>query len=125
MAQSEELKTAGTDELEGDDPRRPSENPAVARCIRAWHRAQRKESAAGGSDYKSSCAGNIAYLRAVPPLQGFKNIRDFIACVTFAAMTEVIRHKDAAHLLAAAKLALAALPQEPSTAGQQPSKGGK
>jgi hypothetical protein len=114
MAQSEELKTAGTDELEGDDPRRPSENAAVARCIRAWHRAQRKESAAGGSDYKSSCAGNIAYLRAIPSLAGYENIRDFIACVTFAAITEVIRHKDADHLLAAAKIALAALRQEPS-----------
>ncbi|MGA2753445.1 MAG: hypothetical protein ABSE53_06725 [Terracidiphilus sp.] len=115
MAQSEELKTAGTDEPETDDPGRSGENAAVARCIRAWHRAQRKESAAGGSDYKSSCAGNIAYLRAIPPLAGYENIRDFIACVTFAAITEVIRHKDADHLLAAAKIALAPLPQEPTT----------
>ena len=114
MAKSEELRSAGADEPETANPDRPSENAAVARCTRAWHRAQKKESSNGGSDYKSQCAGNIAYLRAVPPLQGFENIRDFIACVTFAAMTEVIRHKDANHLLAAAKIALAALRQEPT-----------
>ena len=114
MEVSEELKTAGTDELEADDPGRSSENAAVARCIRAWHRAQKKESANGTSDYKSQCAGNIAYLRAAPPLSGYQNVRDFIACVTFAALTEVIRQKDAAHLLAAAKIALAALRQEPT-----------
>src|ERR1035441_4679770 len=70
-------------------PSRSSENAAVARCIRAWHRAQKKESANGSSDYKSQCAGNIAYLRAVPPLSGHQNVRDFIACVIFAALTEV------------------------------------
>ncbi|MGA2443206.1 MAG: hypothetical protein ABSH08_19810 [Tepidisphaeraceae bacterium] len=114
MAESEKPKTAGADEPETANPGRSGENAAVARCIRAWHRAQRKESAAGGSDYKSSCAGNIAYLRAIPSLAGYENIRDFIACVTFAAITEVIRHKDANHLLAAAKIALAALRQEPA-----------
>ena len=35
MEVSEELKIAGTDELEADDPGRSSENAAVARCIRA------------------------------------------------------------------------------------------
>jgi hypothetical protein len=125
MAKSAEPKTAATDTLEPANPGCPCENAAVARCIRAWRRARRKESANGGSDYKSECVGNIAYLRAVPPLRGFQNIRDFITCVAFAAATEMIRYKDAAHLLAGANIALAALLRTRQPSGRSRRKKGE
>jgi hypothetical protein len=109
MPKSEELKTDEDHEPQAADPDRPSENAAVSRCIRAWRRAQKSASANGLSEYKSGCAGNIAYLRAVPPLDGYENIRGFIACIAFAVMTEVIRQKDSEYLLAAAKVALGTL----------------
>ena len=59
---------------------------------------------------------NEAFLAAMPPLSGHQNICDFIACVTHAYMWEIIRHQQAEHLFAAAKIALSALRLEPEPA---------
>lgn len=103
------------DELDDDEdgPDRPSDNPAVHRCIRAWNRAYRKAINDAESDYNAKRTADRAYLNVMPPLSGFENIRDFVACVTYASVTDGIRHRDAEHLLDAAKVALGALRHQP------------
>jgi len=100
---------AKLNDIEGVD--RPAENPAVLRCIRAYNRAFKrclsKDPAATSEDAQND--GRGAYLRAMPPLAGIKNIRDFIACVTFALLTEVIGPEQAENYFGAARVALGAI----------------
>jgi hypothetical protein len=110
---TEALSAVNAGKAEADAPERPIQNPAVARCLRAWQRAYKKAINDDEDDYYAKCAGDRAFLRCMPPLSGFDNIRDFIACVTYAVVIGVVRHKDADHLLAAAKIALATLRHRP------------
>jgi len=101
----------------GQESGHPSENAAVARCIRAFQRAYKKEFASLDEDdskYPAEKAGREAYLRALPPLSGHQNICDFIACIAYADLTGIIRHRDAQHFLESAKIAVAAR-REPSS----------
>jgi hypothetical protein len=71
-----------------------SEIPAVQRCLRAWQDAYDKRIktlAKGETDFEARWAGREAYLCALPPLSGYENIRDYIACVMHAL---VIRSAD-------------------------------
>jgi hypothetical protein len=113
---TEALSTIEADKPEPNTLERPTQNAAVARCLRAWQRTYKKAISDDEDDYQAKCEGDRAFLRAMPPLSGFDNIRDFIACVTYAVVIEVVRHKDADHLLAAAKIALATLRHQPGTA---------
>ena|ERR1700729_3106281 len=93
------------------------QNEAVDRCNRAWQRAYNKEVADIDEDestWPAQKAGNHAYLRAMPPLSGYQNICDFIACVAHALVIEAIGAKDSERLLAAAKIAVVALGREPA-----------
>jgi hypothetical protein len=118
MSEPEKEITAeetGNEESEEQSPDRPSDNPSVSRCIRAWNRAYRKklhELDEDESDYEAKEAGKRYFLRAMPPLAGYQNITDFIACVTFAELAEIIRHSEAQNLFDAVKVALGALRQE-------------
>ena len=111
MAKSAELTTSEANNSTGPD--RPLDNAAVARCARAWSRAYKKAIEDGESDFKSECAGNEAFLNAMPPLAGRENIRNFIACVAEAALLKVLRQKDVTQLLYAAQVAIGAAGSEP------------
>jgi hypothetical protein len=104
-----------SEEPESEHPDRPSDNPSVARCIRAWNRAYHKklkELDEDEDDFEAEEAGKRSYLRAMPPLAGYENIRDFIACVTYAEVAELILPLNAARYLEGAKVALGALRHE-------------
>ena len=111
-----ETERPESEELEEKYPDRPSDNHSVARCIRAWNRAFRKkldeEDEEEDTDYEARKAGKDYYLRAMPPLVGQENIRDFIACVTYAQIIDILIPRDAESLLAAAKIALSAARHE-------------
>ena len=100
-------------------PRTSSDNSgskAIARCMRAWNYAYKKEAAdldEDDNDYDAKQAANEAYLRATPPLCGYKNICDFIACINFASMTDIVSPTKAQHYLANAKIAISALCHQP------------
>ena len=98
-------------------PDRVTDNAAVGRCIRAQQYAFKKADDEGESDFHAETAGNRAFIRSMPPLTGPSNIRDFVACVTYALLTGVIPHRDSTHLLAAAKVALAVVRCESKPAG--------
>jgi len=112
MVKPKETMTEEPEESEesvSECPDRPSENPTLARCIRAWNRAYHKKLDEEETDFEAVEAGNRAYLRAMPPLAGDQNIRDFIACIAFASLTKLILQPTADHFLAAAKVALGTL----------------
>ena len=91
--------------IETNIPFAAATNPAVARCVCAWIRVNKAERAKGKSKFEASCAGNRAYLDALPPLSGEENIRDFIACVTHAIISDIIRDDTGTKLLYAAQVA--------------------
>jgi hypothetical protein len=125
MIDSAELST---DESESEVPDRLTENDAVARCVRAWRITMKNECAEldeDDSDYDAKEAANAAYLHALPPLSGYQNICDFIACVSNGSMVGAIRQKDAEHLLASAKIALCALRFDPKPAAAAPRRPGR
>ena len=125
MTEAAELATDESEEESQDEstteaPNRLSENNAVAECLRAWHITMENERAKLDEDDSEDDAekeANEAFLAAMPPLSGHQNICDFIACVTQAYMWDIIRHQQAEHLFAAAKIAMSALRLDPQPAG--------
>jgi hypothetical protein len=91
--------------IEANEPIAASANPAVARCLDAWARANKAERAKGKNRSESSIEADSAYRAAMPPLSGQENIRDFIACVTHAMIVHIFRDDTATKLLYAAQVA--------------------
>jgi hypothetical protein len=138
MAESDELTPDEIEEFAGLTQQeiyeelsdRPSQNPAVFRCTRACNRAAKKKRAEIGTDEDAEVIVAIAakskYLRSMPPLDSWENIRDFIACVTFAEVVGLILHYEAENFLDSAKVALAAIrlqgkrPNQPKRLGHRP-----
>jgi hypothetical protein len=108
----EEFKELTREESDDDPADRPSENPSVRRCIRAWNLAFNKAMAEDDDTDAAELEAKSAYLRTMPPLAGFENVRDFIACICYAQIAELIQNYEAVNLLASAKVALAAVRQE-------------
>ena len=88
-----------------NEPIAASANPAVARCLDAWARANKAERAKGKSKGDAEIAADRAYRDAMPPLAGQENIRDFIACVAYAMIDHIILADKGAKLLYAAQVA--------------------
>jgi hypothetical protein len=89
-------------------------NPAVARCMNAWTRTYKEERAKRKSDFEASQQAEKAYRDAMPPLAGYENIRDFIACVANAMLIDAIMDDRGTKLLYAAQVALSTLRRQPS-----------
>jgi hypothetical protein len=116
---SAERVTASAEPGARPERRRHVENATIIRCMKAWNYAYRKEAENlddDESDYPAQKAANEAYLRATPPLNGYENICDFIACINFASMTDIVTHSEAEHYLANARTALAAFFHHPKSA---------
>jgi hypothetical protein len=90
---------------EVNEPIGASANPAVARCLDAWERANKAERAKGKSKSEASSEANHAYCDAMPPLSGSENISDFIACVAHAMTAQIISPFMSTKLLYAAQVA--------------------
>jgi len=88
-----------------NEPIAASANPAVARCLDAWARANKAERAKGKSKGDAEIAADRAYRDAMPPIAGQENIRDFIACVTHAMIVQIISPFMSTKLLYAAQVA--------------------
>jgi len=81
------------------------ENGAIARCCFAYV-SKLKSSSENGMD-RLSCLGAAerAYSKAMPPLNGNDNIRDFIACVAHGLLIDAIENAKSTKLLYAAQVA--------------------
>jgi hypothetical protein len=93
---------------------RVSANPALARCMNAWTLTYEKEKAKRKGDFDASLTAEKAYRDAMPPLSGYENIRDFIACVAHAMLIGAILDDKGTKLLYAAQVALSTLRCQPS-----------
>ncbi len=85
---------------------RGAENPAVALCCAAYTKSFLATLAKDSED--EVCArldGEEAYRKAMPPLQGSRNTRDFITCIAHGVLVDAIDNARAARLLCAAKVA--------------------
>jgi len=109
IAEIAETAAGNAEESRPNNPAHPDEHTAIARCILARQRAFGKALACGKSDFGASIDGNQAFLHALPPLSGFDNIRDYVACLTYAIAAGVISNQIAGVLLEGAKVALATL----------------
>jgi hypothetical protein len=106
-------------ESPGESSRRPrrdraTRNSAVARCLRAWNEAYaeaRKELRPGESDYEAQADAKYAFLAQLPPLAGSKNVRNFLACLTYGQAVDILTLSDVRNFLEPAKVAVTLLRQ--------------
>jgi len=68
--------------------------PAVAFCLEVGKTTREQSLAQGKSEFYSGKDAAQAYCRAMPPLTGYQNICDFIACVSYGVIlgTVLRRH---------------------------------
>ena len=89
---------------------------AIKRCASPFRRAYEAYlRSKPGDEYDKTIASqraSPAYCKALPPLVGRENIRDFIACVAHGILIDAIPEKKANQLLYAAQVALATLQRE-------------
>jgi hypothetical protein len=97
---------------------------AIKRCTKAWKRTfdlasihPDDESLAlvGEEDEFAFQRAGIAFCEALPPLIGYENIRDFIACVTYGLVDGTLHSEECHELLGAAKIAMALLKAQPKS----------
>jgi hypothetical protein len=100
---------AATDTL----PSPPTHNPAVQRCYLAHKRSLESSKKKGLDHYDTTTNACIAYRNAMPDLSGYENIRDFIACITYGMLFDIIDSVEGPKFLYAAQVAIGALRQQP------------
>ena len=97
---------------------------AIDRCINAWHRTfdlasinpedEELPLVDEDDDFASEQAA-MSFREAMPPLAGYENIRDFIACITYAMLNRIFDGDECQQLLGAAKIAMALLRSQPKS----------
>jgi len=100
----------------------PLPNLVVDQCDRRFAEAVEKALKDGKSDKIARHIGRIAYCAALPKLSGAGNIRDFIACVTYAMALEIVPSNEGTRLLYAAQVAHTALTKRPKKHNKSPLK---
>ena len=90
---------------------------AIKRCMAAWKRVYKENlkysEPTRAEKWLAANRAGPAYCEAMPPLSGYENIRDFIACAAHGILIDAIPEKRANQLLYAAQVALASLNYEP------------
>jgi hypothetical protein len=109
---------------------RPYDNDAILSCIHAHRRAYDKEIKKADwdddePDFEADQAGKAAYVRAIPPLVGYQNICDSLACVAYAQFIHLLHPDEATEFRATAKIALTALRLQPKPPKQPPQRSKK
>jgi hypothetical protein len=94
------------------------QNPAVALCTEVWQKIHDATLKQTKSPYTAErCAGK-AYRMAMPPLSGYQNICDFIACAGYGMLIGAIKEETGTKLLYAAQVALTTVPREAKSPGR-------
>jgi hypothetical protein len=87
--------------------------PAVQRCRDARDRSLLESRAMNLAESKARDRAQDAYLDAMPDLAGYRNIRDFIACVAAGVLSGDVSPIQSPGYLYAAQVAISALRLEP------------
>jgi hypothetical protein len=88
-------------------------NAAVLRCCAARDRSLEDSRAGNVEKYEAKERSKDAYRNALPDLSGYKNIRDFVACISHGLLTGDISPINSPQFLYAAQVAISALRLEP------------
>ena len=91
-----------------------SSNLAVVRCCEAYVLAYRAAKKLDKSNYTTTEEAQKAFRAAMPPLSGYDNIRDFIACTAHGILIGAIEVADSSKLLYAAQVALSTIRHQPA-----------
>ncbi|MGA8741874.1 MAG: hypothetical protein WB561_11880 [Terracidiphilus sp.] len=83
----------------------PAQNSAVALCYESYIRALDEAEEKKMYTARALKLAQNVYRKALPPLSGRENIRDFIACVAHAMLLKIIEPEEATRLLYAAQVA--------------------
>ena len=89
-------------------------NPAIASCISAYDRAYQQSIKTRKGEFEAGRDAGKAFCDAMPPLCGYENIRDFVACIAHAMVIGAMREDHGAKLLYAAQVSLSALRCQPA-----------
>ena len=105
----------------GDKSSPARQIPAVAHCCEAWETAFQASYPHDKNPYKASREAAQAYRNAMPPLFGYQNICDFIACATHGLAIGAIKDASASKLLYASQIAFGTLriQPKPTQTGQE------
>jgi hypothetical protein len=110
MTESIRLQT----EASAGDPHSPvRQNPAVAHCCQLWDDVFQAELVHEKREYYARGPADKAYRNAMPPLSGYQNICDFIACVAHGIVIGAIAEDCGSKLLYAAQIAIGAVRNQP------------
>jgi hypothetical protein len=90
-------------------------NPAVAHCVEVWKTIQDLLRAEGHTHATSDYEAARAFRHALPPLIGYQNICDFIACVNYGILIGAVKDPIAGKLLYGAQVALSTIPKKERT----------
>lgn len=94
--------------MESESSQSAESNPTVFRCCEAYRDAYQSaldERVDEEEDPELAAEeAAIAYREALPPLDGIRNLRDFIACVTHGLMIGAIEGADYSRLLYAVQV---------------------
>jgi hypothetical protein len=96
-----------------DGPAPARDNPRVAHCCNVFERAFLAAAGTGLSEYGMKDRASQAYRNAMPPLTGYQNCCDFVACVAHGILIEAIPEALGTKLLYAAQVALSNVRQQP------------
>ena len=86
-----------------------AQRAAVVRCADAWFQTYKATLANGESSSEARRKANEVYRLTMPPLIGYENIRDFIACTAHGMLLGAIDSRQSTKLLYAAQVTLGAV----------------
>ena len=90
-----------------------AKNPAVALCYKSYSRALEEAEEQGRGRAAATLLAREIYRKAMPPLSGRENIRDFIACIAHGMLLRIIDSTEGTRLLYAAQVAQSSAEREP------------
>ena len=85
---------------------------AIRRCDAAWRRAFKSCMEDHDNEYTAATQASEAFRNAMPLLDGYDGVRNFIACVAHGILIGAISEKRGGQLLYAAQVAMASIPRE-------------
>jgi hypothetical protein len=97
-------------------------DPAIDRCSGIWTTIFRATLDKTSSISDANRCANMAFRMVLPPLSGYQNICDFIACAGFGILLGYIKPDVGSKLLYGAQAALGAMPQHARTQTRTPTQ---
>ena len=91
------------------------QNPTIAHCAEVWERVYKLVFAKTKNEYIAEIEAGKAFRQSMPPLFGYQNICDFIACAGYGMLIGAIKDESGTKLLYAAQVALTTIPQTSKT----------